>query len=91
VRRHADSNNLVLLAVLLEYERVVALIAVDNKEPISAYNPPLCMLIKVLQLLQPKLVCSPAVLRDCNNPVLGQILLLIPGREIIAAFEDDKG
>jgi hypothetical protein len=48
VRRHVDSNNLVLLAVLLEYERVVALIAVDNKELISAYNPPLCMLIKVL-------------------------------------------
>jgi hypothetical protein len=48
VRRHADSNNLVLLAVLLEIERVVALIAVNNKELISAYNPPLCMLIKVL-------------------------------------------
>jgi hypothetical protein len=41
VRRHADSNNLILLIVLLEYERVVALIAVDNKELISAYNPPL--------------------------------------------------
>jgi hypothetical protein len=48
VRRHADSNNLVLLIVLLECERVVALIAVNNKEPISAYNPPLCILIKVL-------------------------------------------
>jgi hypothetical protein len=48
VRRHADSNNLILLAVLLEYERVVALMAVDNKELISAYNPPLYMLIKVL-------------------------------------------
>jgi hypothetical protein len=91
VRRHADSNNLVLLAVLLECERVVALIAVNNKEPISAYNSSLCMLIKVLQPLQPKLVCSPAVLRDCNNPVLGQILLLIPGREVIAALEDDEG
>jgi hypothetical protein len=41
VRRHADSNNLILLIVLLECERVVALIAVDNKELISAYNPPL--------------------------------------------------
>jgi hypothetical protein len=47
VRRHAESNNLVVLAVLLEIERVVALIAVDNKQPISAYNSPLCMLIKV--------------------------------------------
>jgi hypothetical protein len=48
VQRHVDSNNLVLLAVLLEIKRVVALIAVDNKELISAYNPPLYMLIKVL-------------------------------------------
>jgi hypothetical protein len=70
VRRHTDSNNLILLTVLLECERVVALIAVDNKEPISAYNPLLYMLIKVLQPLQPKLIYRPAVLRDYNNPVL---------------------
>jgi hypothetical protein len=91
VRRHADSNNLILLIVLLECKRVVALIAINNKELISTYNSPLYMLIKVLQLLQPKLVCSPAVLRDCDNLVLGQILLLILGREVIAAFEDNKG
>jgi hypothetical protein len=48
MRRHADSNNLVLLAVLLECERVVALIAINNKQLISAYNLPLYMLIKVL-------------------------------------------
>jgi hypothetical protein len=48
VRRHIDSNNLILLIVLLEYKRVIALIAVNNKELISAYNPPLYMLIKVL-------------------------------------------
>jgi hypothetical protein len=48
VQRHIDSNNLILLIVLLEYERVVALIAVNNKEPISAYNPLLYILIKVL-------------------------------------------
>jgi hypothetical protein len=48
VRRYADSDNLVLFAVLLECERVVALMAVDNEEPMSAYNSPLCMLIKVL-------------------------------------------
>jgi hypothetical protein len=48
VRRHVDSNNLILLIVLLECERVVALIAVNNKKPISAYNPLLYILIKVL-------------------------------------------
>jgi hypothetical protein len=48
VQRHVDSNNLVLLAVLLECKQVIALIAVNNKELISAYNPLLCVLIKVL-------------------------------------------
>jgi hypothetical protein len=48
VRRHVDSNNLILLAVLLECKRVVALMAVDNKELMSTYNSPLYMLIKVL-------------------------------------------
>jgi hypothetical protein len=48
VGRHAESDNLILLTVLLEIERVVALIAVDNKQLMSAYNSPFYMLIKVL-------------------------------------------
>jgi hypothetical protein len=48
VRRHAESNNLVILIVLLEFKRFVALIAVNNKQPIGANNSSLYMLIKVL-------------------------------------------
>ena len=48
MQRYTDSNNLVILAVLLEFKQVVALIAVNNKQLISAYNLTLCMLIKVL-------------------------------------------
>jgi hypothetical protein len=48
VRRHIESDDLILLIVLLEIKRVVALIAVNNKQLVSAYNPPLYMLIKVL-------------------------------------------
>ena len=91
MRRHADSNNLVLLAVLLEFERVVALMAVNYEQSVATNYPLLCMLIKVLQPLKTKLICCPAVLRDCNNPVLGQVILLIPGREVVVAFEDDEG
>ncbi|KAF1360972.1 hypothetical protein EJ07DRAFT_81150, partial [Lizonia empirigonia] len=45
----------------------------------------------VLQPLQAKLICCPAVLRDCNNPVARQVILLVPGREVIVALEDDEG
>jgi hypothetical protein len=48
VQRHTESNSLILLAVLLECERLVALVAVNNKQLVSAYNLPLCILIKVL-------------------------------------------
>jgi hypothetical protein len=71
VQRHADSNNLVLLAILLEFKQVVALIAVNCKQLVAANYPLLCMLIKVLQLLQAKLICSLAVLRDYNNLIIG--------------------
>jgi hypothetical protein len=90
VRRHADSN-LVLLAVLLECKQAVAFMAINYKQLVAANHPLLCMLIKVLQPLQAKLICRPAVLRDCNNSVLEQILLLVPGREVMAALEDDEG
>jgi hypothetical protein len=31
MQRHTESNNLILLIVLLEFEQVVALIAINNK------------------------------------------------------------
>jgi hypothetical protein len=48
VERYIKSNNLILLIVLLEIKQVIALIAVNNKQLISAYNSPFCILIKVL-------------------------------------------
>ena len=68
--RHIDSNNLVLLTVFLESERVIALIAVDCEQSVAANYSLLCMLIKVLQPLQAKLICCPAVLRYCDNPIV---------------------
>jgi hypothetical protein len=48
VRRYIESNNLILLIVLLEIKQVIALIAVNNKQLVSIYNSSLYMLIKVL-------------------------------------------
>jgi hypothetical protein len=48
VRRHADSDDLVILAVLLEIKRVVALMAVDNEQSVATNHPSLFMPIKVL-------------------------------------------
>jgi hypothetical protein len=91
VRRHAEGDDLVILAVLLEFERVVALMAVGNEQTYCTYSTLFCMLIIVLQPLQTKLICSPAVLRDSNNPIVRCAALLVPGREVVLALEDDEG
>jgi hypothetical protein len=69
VERHAESNNLVLLAVLLGFEQVVALMAIEYKQLVCTNNASLCMHVKVLQPVQAKFICCPAVIRDCNYPV----------------------
>jgi hypothetical protein len=48
MRRHVDSNNLILLIVLLECERVVALIAVNCEQLVATNYSLLCILVKVL-------------------------------------------
>jgi hypothetical protein len=70
VRRHTDSNNIILLIVLLEYKRVVALIAIKYKQLMRTNSAPLYIFIKVLWLLQTKLVNYLAVLKDCDNLVV---------------------
>jgi hypothetical protein len=48
VRKYTDSNNLILLVVLLECERVIALIAVNCEQLVGTNYSLLCILIKVL-------------------------------------------
>jgi hypothetical protein len=84
VRRHAESNDLVLLAVLLESKRVVSVVAVDNEQMILSNTSPLCMLVEVLQPLDTKLIRRLVVLKDCKNPVTRQTIL-VPSREVALA------
>jgi hypothetical protein len=56
VRRHAESNNLIIFVVILELQRVIALMAVNNEQLVAANYSLLCMPIKVLQPRKPKLI-----------------------------------
>jgi hypothetical protein len=49
------------------------------------------MLIKVLQLVKTKLISSLAVLRDSNSLILGQVVVLILVRLVLARFKDNIG
>jgi hypothetical protein len=52
---------------------------------------PLCMCVEMLQPLKTKLVRCPAVLRECDNPVVRQAILLVLGGEVVLALEDNEG
>jgi hypothetical protein len=73
----AYSDNLVISAVLLEIQRIVALMAINNQQTVATNSTRLCMRVKVLKLVKTKLVVSLAVLRDSTNLILGQIFLFV--------------
>jgi hypothetical protein len=66
---HAESNNLVLLAMVRENYRAVALVAVDDKQPVDASRGRLRMAVEVLGPRQRDVVIGPAGRRDSNNSV----------------------
>jgi hypothetical protein len=49
------------------------------------------VLVKVLQPVKTKLISSLAVLRDSNSLILGQVVVLVPVRLVLARFKDDVG
>ena len=49
MRRHAESNNFAFLTEVLEGERVIALIAVNNKKLVYAHRTALRIDVKMLQ------------------------------------------
>jgi len=48
MRRHIECNDVVLLAVELEFRRVVALVAVEDQQPIFAFRTRYYMEVEVL-------------------------------------------
>jgi hypothetical protein len=66
-------------------------VTVNNQQTVGANSARLYMLVKVLQPVKTKLISSPAVLRDGNNPVLGQGIVLVLVGLVVAGFEDDVG
>jgi hypothetical protein len=58
---------------------------------VGANSARLCMPIKVLQLVKPKLVSSLAVFRDADYLILRQDIVLILIRQVLAGFKDNVG
>ena len=66
MRRHAERDNVVLLAMELEFGRVVALVAVEDQQPIFAFRTKCCMVVEVLDPIQAYYISRPAIIGSCN-------------------------
>ena len=61
---HIEGEDLVFQVVVLKSLVKVALVAVQNKQPVCPYLTRLYMRVKMLQLLKAKRVIGPAIIRD---------------------------
>ena len=81
MRRHAEGNDIVLLAVDLEVGRVVAVVAVEDEEAMNSGCSSFGMLVEVLNPFEASLVGCPTVVGCRNDPVLGHWAVLVPQEE----------
>jgi hypothetical protein len=89
VRRHAQRVDVVLLAELLKFKRVVALMAIKDQQPTRSNHLALYMLDKVLQPFNSYLVGCPAIIAYSDSPVARDVFLG-PGRQAVLTGKDDK-
>jgi len=70
VRRHAETDNLVLCTVLIKLRHSMAAMAVKDKQAVDTSCTRRSLSVKVLQPEQTKLVSCPAVIAYCERPVI---------------------
>jgi len=90
VRRYAECNNVVLLAVGFKFFGVVAIVAVKDKQPIFALRTRYYMEIKIPNPIHTFLISNPAIISYCNTPISWKVALSIPIGEVILPGQNDE-
>jgi hypothetical protein len=88
VGRHTESNNVVVLADILESDQVIGLIAVKDKQPVTPNCTRCGVLNKVLQPSYTNFISSPAIIRYSYPPVLGVVVIL--ALVVVLSLKDEE-
>ena len=83
MRGHAECDDVVLLAMELEFGRVVALVAVEDQQPVFAFCTRCCIDVEVLDPIQAYCISSPAIVGGCDTPVGREVALGVPVGEVV--------
>ena len=83
MRRHTERNDIVLLAVELEFARVVAFVAVEDQQPVFAFRTRCYIKVEVLDLIETYGIGRPAIVGSYDTPVGREVALGIPVGEVV--------
>ena len=88
---HTERKDLMFQTVILEILIEMALVTIQNEQPVAANLTRFCIRVKVLQPLQTKRIVCPSILRDRELPITRYICLLILYRDVNTALVDNEG
>ena len=88
--RHIERDNVVLLAIELKFGRVVALMAIEDQQPVFAFYIRCCIEVEVLDLIQAYYIGGPAIVGGRDAPVGWEVALGIPVGEVVLCSQDDE-
>jgi hypothetical protein len=80
---HAERDDVVLLAMKLEFGRVMTFVSVEDQQPVLAFCPGRCMTVKVLDPIQAYCIGSLPIVGCCDTPVSWEVALGIPVGEVV--------
>jgi hypothetical protein len=75
VRRHAESNDLIIFAELIKLWCSMALMTVKDEESVRALCTGVCVSVEVLYPLKAKLVGCPSIVAESDCPLWWEVLI----------------
>ena len=83
MQKHVERDDIILLAIELEFKRVVALIAVEDQQPAFAFYAKCYIVVEVLDLIQAYYISSPAIIGSYNALVSQEVALSVLVSEVV--------